>query len=104
MRRRSVDKHFRFTPEENRKLKDLSIKSRLSENNVICSLIEGVNIREAPSKELFEYLRKIDKIGVNINQLTHIANATGNIYIHELQRQFKEINDLTDDIRKKFII
>lgn len=103
MRKRTIEKHFRFNAEENRKLKDLSIKSGLSESSVIRTLLDSVVIKEMPSKEFFDAINQIRKVGININQIAHIANASGKINSENLDKSLKDLNNLMIDIMKKYL-
>ena len=46
---------------------------------------------------------KINKIGVNINQLTRLANSTGSIYEDKLNHEFLELEKLRNSIYEKYI-
>ena len=58
--------------------------------------IVGYNLRNS-------LIDKINKIGVNINQLTKIANSTGIIYEDKLNREFLELEKLRNNIYEKYI-
>lgn len=103
MRRRVIEKHFRLNAEENRKLKDLALKSGLSESAVVRSLLDSVIIKEMPTKEFFEAINQIRKVGTNINQIARFANATGKINNENLNRYLRDLDNLMITIMKKYL-
>lgn len=103
MRNRTIKKNFWFSYEDDRQLKKLSSSLKLSEANVIRKLLYETYVKEKPPKSFYDAINKINKIGVNINQLTKVANATGNIYSHQLNKEFEELQNLIDVIRKKYL-
>lgn len=103
MRERTIEKHIRLNEIENRKLNDLSNLSGLSKSDVFRSLLDSAVIKELPSKDFYNAINEIHKIGVNINQLTRIANSTGNIYEQELNNNFKKLNTILEKIKDKYL-
>lgn len=103
MRRRTVKKNFWLNHDENRQLRDLSFQLNLSEADVIRKLLYETYVKANPTKEFYDAIDKINKIGVNINQLTKIANSTNRVYVHELNKQFNELNKLIESIKEKFL-
>lgn len=103
MRRRTVKKNFWLNHEENRQLKKLSNLLSLNEADTIRKLLYETYVKSSPPKEFYDAIEKINKIGVNINQLTKIANTTNKIYVYELDRQFKELNELAKSIKEKYL-
>jgi len=103
MRTRTIKKNFWFNYEEDRQLKKLSSSLHLSEANTIRKMLFETSIKESPPKAFYDAINKINKIGVNINQLAKIANQTGNIYYHQLEIEFEEIEKLISDLKNKYI-
>lgn len=103
MRKRTVKKNFWLSHTEDHQLKDLSSLLNLSEADTIRKLLYETYVKAPPPIEFYDAIDKINKIGVNINQLTKIANSTNKIFVYDLNRQFKELNDLIKDIREKFL-
>lgn len=103
MRRRTIKKNFWLNHEENRQLKDLSALLNLNEANTIRKLLYETYVKASPPKEFYSAIEKINKIGVNINQLTKIANSTNQVYVYELNRQFKELNELIESLKEKYL-
>ena len=103
MRRKTIKKNFWFSYDEDKQLKYLSSILNLSESNTIRKLLYETQVKECPPKEFYEAIDKINKIGININQLTKIANSTGSIYEDKLNQQFNELEKLKNSIYEKYI-
>ena len=52
-------------------------QSGCSRYELLRRLIMGAELKKIPDTDLRELSRSIDRIGNNINQLTHLANARG---------------------------
>ena len=65
----------RLTEEEKKKLKCCASAAGLKVEPYIRKLIMGVEVRPRPPDDFYKLLREINAIGVNINQIAHIANA-----------------------------
>lgn len=103
MRKRIIDKHFRLSEKENNLLQDLSRKTHLSENEVIVSSLTSIILKEAPPRSFYIDLEKMNKIGININQIARIANQTGVIMNNKLVESANNLDELIIDIRKKYL-
>lgn len=103
MRRKIIKKNFWLSFEEDAQLKKISNLLNMSEADTIRKLLFQTTIKEAPKKEFYEAIDKLNKIGVNINQLTKVANTNGNIYVYELEKQFNILDKLIEDLKDKYI-
>lgn len=103
MRRRTIDKHIRFDEKENKLLHELSIKSGLTESDVIRTLLKGNEIKELPDKKFYDAINEINKIGVNINQLAKVANTNGDIYYDKLIHNLNYLNRILQQIKDKYL-
>ncbi len=103
MRTRTVKKNFWLNHAEDRQLKDLSSLLNLSEADTFRKLLYETYVKANPPKEFYDAIDKINKIGVNINQLTKIANSTNKIYVYDLNKQFNELNSLVENIKEKYL-
>lgn len=109
MKRKVVQKHFELTEYENKVLKSLTAKSGSGkEVDVIRDLILGCQLMEAPGGEFYDAVNEIRKIGVNMNQIAHMANATGMVDAEayrklagELEEKLLEIKRIVLEPRKK---
>lgn len=75
MRKRTVSKHYRFTPEEAADIRSKAQRTCLSERALISLLVKGFEPREKPDERFFEAMREMSAIGNNINQLAKKANS-----------------------------
>lgn len=103
LRQKYCDKHVRFYPREIERLNELSRLTGLSANEVIRSSLNNIIFKEAPPKEFYDLLNKINNIVVNKNQMAKIANTTWEIYFNDLKLYYSEISKLINEIRKKFL-
>ena len=103
MIKKTIKKNFWFSYDEDRQLKYLSSILNMSESNTIRKLLYETQVKACPPREFYEAIDKINKIGVNINQLARVANSTGLIYEEKLNRQFDDLEKLKNSIYDKFI-
>ena len=76
---KDVSIRIRTDPQLRDKLKTLSEKSGLSKSAVIRILIDGAKLREMPPLDYHKMTAELHAIGNNLNQIAHVANATGRI-------------------------
>lgn len=100
-RQKMVQKHFEVTEYENKALKALLERTGYrKEAHLIRDLIMNTIPIELP-KETFDNLTtELHKIGVNINQIAHVANATGLVNAIDYAEQAKKLDELSYEIRK----
>lgn len=103
MRRKVIKKNFWLSFEEDEQLKKLSKLLNMSEADTFRKLLFETTVKVAPPKEFYEAIEKMNKIGVNINQLTKVANTNGSIYSYELNKQFDYLNEMIEKIKDKYI-
>lgn len=96
-----VQKHIEVTEYENKALKALAERTGYrKEAHLIRDLIMNTIPIELP-KETFDALTtELHKIGVNINQIAHVANVTGLVNANEFTEQAKKLDELSFEIRK----
>ena len=58
-------------------MKALAAASGRSMSAVVRQLIDGAELRQIPPADYLEMTRQLNAIGNNLNQLTRIANASG---------------------------
>ena len=72
--KRSEELHFRITPTEKKEIEE---KAKLANQSVANYLITlSQNQRIVVAKKMPQLITEINKIGVNINQITAVANTT----------------------------
>ena len=95
--------HFKQTKKEMLDLEKKSIASGLSKGEVCRLALKTQVLKSNPPKEFYDSLNKINKLGVNINQLAKIANTNGEIYYDDLNVYYSSIDKLIKDIRNKYL-
>lgn len=63
------------------------------------ALVEGCRIKPAPPDSYNKLRQQLSAIGNNLNQLTHIANATGRISASQLDRAQSLLEDMWHCVR-----
>ena len=76
-RARNIHVGTRLNEAEHKKLMDLCRRTGLGSTRLLRQLITDTELQAKPAPELREALRAMDRIGNNLNQLAHRANATG---------------------------
>lgn len=92
--------HFWLDENEQNKLKTLSIQSGRSMSAVVRSLINEAAIREMPPIEYHKLVSELHRIGVNLNQIALVANATGNIDRDVYRKQVDDLRRAVLEIRQ----
>ncbi len=103
-RQKMVQKHIEVTDYENKALKALMEKGGYrKEAHLIRDLIMNTIPIELP-KETFDALTtELHKIGVNINQIAHVANAIGLVNANEYAEEAKKLDELCFTIQKSVL-
>lgn len=100
-KKRTVQKHFELSVYENEVLKALVDKTGFStESEVLRHLIMGAQLMQSPGKEFYQAVKEIRMIGININQIAHMANAKGVIDAEALYVYKNELDMKLAEIRK----
>ena len=76
-RTRNIHVGTRLNETEHKKLQELCKQTGLGSTRLLRQLITETEIKAPPTPELRELLRAVDRIGNNLNQLAHRANAVG---------------------------
>lgn len=98
--KRTIQKHFVFSEFEAKYLKSLAHKTGRKECDVVRELVMGFKPLEAPGQDFYDAINEIRKIGVNINQIAHIANATGIVDEAGFKNEAEKLDALILDIRR----
>lgn len=98
--KRTIQKHFVFSEFEDKYLKALSVKTGRKECDIVRELVMGFKPLEAPGQDFYDAINEIRKIGVNINQIAHMANATGMVDEEGFKSEAEKLDALILDIRK----
>ena len=101
MKKRQIIKNFRIDPSENRMLKEKAKESNSSEADFLRNCILNKNTDYVLRKEVLDILYELRKIGVNINQIAHIANSTNQIMDNKYETNYKELMKIIEELREK---
>lgn len=74
---RKIQRRFDLNNFEDTMLRKKASMAGISCSELIRDLITGYAPAEKPGKEFYDAMEEIRKIGVNINQIAKVANATG---------------------------
>lgn len=104
MREREKQITFWTTYDEYKEIKNKSEKVGLSISEYLRTRAIGFEPKEKPPREFYDAIREIRKVGVNINQIARLANATGSIDELYCKKNFDRINDLILDIKREYLL
>ena len=76
----------RFTDEEYAALKGKADIAGMKMEPFVRQLVEGYTIKPRPPDSYVRLSQQVAAVGNNLNQLAHIANATGKVSDHSLQQ------------------
>ena len=89
----------RFTEEEYAALKGKCEIAGMKMEPFVRALVEGCRIKPAPPDSYNKLRQQLSAIGNNLNQLTHIANATGRVSASQLDRAQSLLEDMWHCVR-----
>ena len=89
-----IKQTIRLTEKQHSHLKNQAQKSGLKMEPFVRKLIMGVDVKARPPNEYAQLIKEVNAIGNNINQIAHIANATGTISQNEIDIVKKNQNDI----------
>lgn len=90
----------RFTEEEYAALKGKCEIAGMKMEPFVRALVEGCRIKPAPPNSYNKLRQQLAAIGNNLNQLTHIANATGRVSASQLDRAQSLLEDIKPYLHK----
>jgi hypothetical protein len=99
---------FRLTQEEWEKLDKKVAEMGIPKGTYLRNLASRILLKPIPDEKLIEILKQMRHIGNNINQLTIVANKTGNIDMVLLkdyyERQLQEIAEVKSLLRQPIVL
>ena len=98
-RTRNIHVGTRLSKAEYEKLKDLENRTGLGSTRLLRTLITGAELKAKPTPELRELIRSVDRIGNNLNQIAHRANAAGFLKKSEWEGAAALIASLREEIQ-----
>lgn len=84
----------RFTEEEYAALKGKCEIAGMKMEPFVRALVDGCRIKPAPPDSYNKLRQQLSAIGNNLNQLTHVANATGRVSAPQLDRAQSLLEDM----------
>ena len=99
IRKRDRSLHIRLTQQEQELLMRNCRMCSLRPQAYILKLIRDIWPKEAPSKDFFEVLTGLRRIGNNLRQVALKANATGIIDADEYWNNMEELDQLVSDLK-----
>ena len=75
-------------------------KSGLRREPYLRALINGRDVREAPTQEWRKLIAMLSGIGNNLNQLARHAHCTGQMETEEIYKALQEIGGIFDHVRR----
>ena len=103
MRRRPIDKHFRFSAAEADELARKAQLACLPEGALVRFLLKGYEPKEKPDDRFYEVMRELSAIGNNIHQLSRKANALNFIDAPMLAEEAKRWHQFQADVERQFL-
>lgn len=103
MRKRDILKTFYVDDEENKRLKQNAKKAGLNESAYIRNLIMGYKPKEQPTENMYEIIKQLKLVGINLNQIARKANALDIIDAPFYKKVYTKWNELAENIKKEFL-
>ena len=103
MRKRDIRIQVRLSDIEYRKLLDDIDRSKETISSYIRKLIIGTQLKEKPDYEFYNVMKELTKIGVNLNQIAHVANSTNVIDKDFYNQEAKKWNEISRQIKNKYL-
>lgn len=102
MRTRDIKKQVWLNETELKTLKENAKKTGLNESAYIRNLIMGYKPKEQPTKNMFEILKQLRLIGINLNQIARKANSLDLVDAPFYRKVYKKWNGLVEKINQEF--
>ena len=99
MRLRNREFKLRLTDAEYSHLEKQAQISGLTRGQFLRNLIMGIAVRPRPPDDFYKLLREINAIGVNINQIAHIANAERKISSDRIEYAVSLVDEIMEKVR-----
>ena len=99
IRTREKSLHLRLTDQEYMRLINSCRKCGLKPQAYILKLIRDIRPKEAPSRDFFEVLTCLRRIGNNLRQIALKANAAGIIDADKYWKNMEELDRLVSDLK-----
>lgn len=98
MRKRNIRKQFWINLEEEELLKKKINKAGISESDFFRRCILNKKINEIPSKELIQFLKQLNGLANNINQIARMSNIFGSVTNKDLDFVIKNVSNFITNL------
>ena len=103
MRTRDIKKQVWLNEDELKALKQNSKRAGLNERAYIRNLIMGYKPKEQPTENMYEIIKQLKLVGINLNQIARKANALDIVDAPFYKKVYEKWNRLSEDIKKEFL-
>ena len=103
MRKRKNRKQFWFNDEEVLMLRKKASLVGMSESSLIRCWVQNIHPKEKPPPQFYDLINELNRIGININQIAHVANMTGKIDVYRYENNIKELKEIIKLIKEKYL-
>jgi len=100
---RNIKVTFRLNKAEHARFKCNVARAGVSQEAYFRHFINGYALPDKPPPDYYSMMKELYKIGVNINQLAHMANATGVIDTEKYSEDARLLKGAIEKITKAVI-
>lgn len=104
MRKRAIKKQIWINEEEEKLLKNFSIKTGLSESEFFRMIIKGFAPKEKPDDRFYDFLKQLRLIGNNLNQIARRVNEFGYIDEKGYTKEVEKLNQFIDEVKQNYLL
>lgn len=103
MRKRVVKFQTWLSREEKDILRKKASLVGMSESSLIRCWIKDIHPKEKPPPEFYDLINELRRIGINLNQIAHVANVTHFINNNKYDLNTKELKEIIKLIKEKYL-
>ena len=103
MQTRSIKKQILVNHEEDQLIRKKAEQVGMNVSAYMRCRALGYTPKEKPPKEFYDAIKEIRKVGINLNQIAHKANALNFIDVPYYKKQVDMLNNIILDIKKEFL-
>lgn len=103
MRTRDIKKQVWLNEIELKTLRKNAKKAGLNESTYIRNLIMGYKPKEQPTENMYEIIKQLKLVGINLNQIARKANALDLVDAPFYKKVYASWHELSENIKKEFL-
>lgn len=103
MRKRVVKFQTWLSREEKDILRKKACLVGMSESSLIRCWIKDIHPKEKPPPEFYDLINELRRIGINLNQIAHVANATYHINNYKYDINAEELKKIIKTIKETYL-